>query len=59
MAAKTPWILSATVAIIAGTSVSFAGLLPKGAQEQKEKRQAEIPVCDKKYGAIAIVEPET
>ncbi len=59
MAAKTPWILSVTVAILAGTSVSFAGLFPKGAQEEKEKRQAEIPVCDKKYGTIAVVEPET
>ncbi len=57
MAGKTPWILSATVAMIAGASISNAAL-PKGAQAQKEKRQAEIPVCDKKYGAIAIVEPE-
>ena len=59
MAAKTPWILCATVAMITGTSMSVAGLLPKGAQEQKEKREAEIPVCEKKYGTIAVVEPET
>jgi curli biogenesis system outer membrane secretion channel CsgG len=58
MAAKTPWILSATAALIAGASISNAAL-PKGAEEEKQKRQAEIPVCDKKYGAIAIVEPET
>ena len=59
MAAKTPWILCATVAMITGTSMSVAGLLPKGAQEQKEKREAEIPVCEKKYGTLAVVEPET
>lgn len=58
MAAKTPWILSATVALFAGASIASAAL-PKGAQQEKEKRQAEIPVCDKKYGTIAIVEPET
>ena len=59
MAAKTPWILCATVAMITGTSMSVAGLLPKGAQEQKDKREAEIPVCEKKYGTLAVVEPET
>jgi curli biogenesis system outer membrane secretion channel CsgG len=28
------------------------------AQEQKAKKEAEIPVCTKKYGTIAVTEPE-
>jgi curli biogenesis system outer membrane secretion channel CsgG len=58
MAAKTPWILSTTAALIAGASISNAAL-PKSAEVEKQKRQAEIPVCEKKYGTIAVVEPET
>ncbi len=31
----------------------------KSAQEQKTEKEAQIPTCAKKYGTIAVVEPET
>jgi curli biogenesis system outer membrane secretion channel CsgG len=48
----------AAAALCVGAAQSRAAL-PKSAQEEKEKKQAEIPVCAKKFGTLAVVEPET
>jgi len=45
--------VSATVLLAMGMSASA-----ETAQEQRAKKEAEIPTCPKKYGTIAIVEPE-
>jgi hypothetical protein len=50
----------ASVGILSGV-VLLAPLRPAAAdtaQEQRNKKEAEIPKCPKKYGTLAVVEPE-
>ena len=53
------------VRLAVATSLSAAALLAPGApfaaqtaQQERAKKEAEIPTCAKKYGALAVVEPE-
>lgn len=62
-------VSSTAVAWMTGMAAFFLASLPAAAgvfgsktataQEEKTKKEAEIPVCTKKYGTLAIVEPET
>jgi curli biogenesis system outer membrane secretion channel CsgG len=45
----------ASVVVLLAPVMSFAA---QTAQEERTKKEAEIPTCTKKYGAIAVVEPE-
>src|SRR5262249_38092986 len=46
---------------VAGLMVmaTFMPAFAKSAQEQQDEKMGEIPVCTKKLGAVAAVEPET
>ncbi|HXQ64013.1 MAG TPA: CsgG/HfaB family protein [Steroidobacteraceae bacterium] len=44
-----------SVGVLLAPVVSFAA---QTAQEERAKKEAEIPTCTKKYGALAVVEPE-
>jgi curli biogenesis system outer membrane secretion channel CsgG len=52
------WPGTVAVALAVSSALAVAAL-PKNAQEEKAQRQAEIPVCEKRLGTLAIVEPET
>jgi curli biogenesis system outer membrane secretion channel CsgG len=45
----------ASVAVLLAPVTSFAA---QTAQEERAKKEAEIPTCTKKYGALAVAEPE-
>ncbi|MGH9798005.1 MAG: CsgG/HfaB family protein, partial [Candidatus Polarisedimenticolia bacterium] len=51
--------LIATSAAATLAAAAFLPALAKTAQEIRSEKSAEIPVCDKKLGSIAVVEPET
>ena len=48
--------LSVAAALVAAASIPA---LAKPAQEIRDEKSAEIPVCSKKLGALSVVEPET
>jgi len=52
--------------VAGGVTAALMAAQPAGAaintdtaQEQRSKQEAQIPVCNKKYGTLAVVEPET
>jgi hypothetical protein len=51
-------ILVVTASCLAGAQSTWADIFQKGAQEERAQKEAQIPTCDRKYGTLAVVEPE-
>ncbi len=46
------------VALLAAVAASMP-LFAKSAQDRRDEKMGEIPVCSKKIGTVAVVEPDT